>query len=394
MWKRFATTLRCPLCRGEVELEAFVETHEAAPSSGVATRAQSESAALDLNTYVEEGQLLCRPCGNRFPIIGGLPIMLPYTTPLHAEFEERWRDRLRESSPNYRFADREAPPGEDFVRGSFSQEWLEYDYDGVIWELSYKDHEIRFRKEVGPAAEGTGWFLEVGCGLGLATAVAQSCSQRDCVGMDLSLGVTKAAREFKSNPFMHFVQASAFAPPFAVDQFDVIYSRGVLHHTYSTHKAFESVAPLCKPGGTFFLWLYGPGSTRSTPLRVALYAIESVTRPIISRAPNSIPSKMFLGTMALGYMVFNWGRRLGNGEIQSLTFRRAMHAARDRFTPRYAHRHPAAEICGWFSSSGFDSVTVLDWRDMPAADQDDFRRNVGVRAVRAAQTAIAATTDA
>ena len=119
-------------------------------------------------------------------------------------------------------------------------------------------------------------------------------------------------------------------------------------------------------------------------MRVILYALESVTRPIVSRAPDSLPAKAFLGAMALAYMIFNRGRRLTNREIQPLTFRRAVHAARDRFTPKYAHRHPAEEICGWFKSCGFDDVTVLDWRDMPPADQDDFRRNVGVRAIRAA----------
>lgn len=383
MWKRFAAILRCPLCRGTVELDTFVETPKSLDrGSWEKSTSSATDTGPDFDVYVEAGQLLCHACHARYPIWQGLPIMLPYATPLHREFHEKWAARL-ERSADYRFADGNPPPGEDLVRASFSTEWLEYDYDGVIWELSYPDHEARFRKEVGSATEGSGWFLEIGCGLGLATSVAQSCSNRDCVGMDLSLAVTKAAHEFRNNPFMHFVQASAFAPPFAANHFDVLYSRGVLHHTYSTRKAFESVASLCRPGGTFFLWLYGPGSIRSTPLRVVLYGLESVTRPIISRRPDSMLSKGFLGLMALAYMAFNGGRRLVNSEIQPLTFRRAVHAARDRFTPKYAHRHSADEICSWFRGKGFDRIAVLDWRDMPSADQDDFRRNVGVRAVRA-----------
>lgn len=376
MWKKFASTLRCPLCRGALKLESFAE-ETIAPEGG-----RSDTVDPQSNVYVTDGQLLCAPCRARYPIVRGLPVMLPYTTPLHESFREKWADRLADT-PDFKFADRAPAPGEDFVRASFSTEWLNYDYDGVIWELSYADHEVRFRKEVGHASDGSGWFLEVGCGLGLATSVAQSCSNRDCVGMDLSLAVTKAADQFRNNPRMHFVQASAFAPPFAAGQFDVLYSRGVLHHTYSTRKAFETVAPLCRRQGTFFLWLYGPGSIRSTPLRLVLFAMEALTRPVVSRAPDSALSKLFLGTMALGYMTFNRMRRLVNREIQPLSFRRAVHAARDRFTPKYAHRHSAKEICSWFQTNGFDQVQVLDWRAMPAADQDDFRRNVGVRAVRA-----------
>jgi hypothetical protein len=95
-------------------------------------------------------------------------------------------------------------------------------------------------------------------------------------------------------------------------------------------------------------------------------------------------AKSFLSLMALTYMLFNWMRRLFNREIQPLNFTRALHAARDRFTPRFAHRHSTGEIASWFARCGFGPVTVLNWRDMPPADQDDFRRNVGVRAVRVA----------
>lgn len=378
MWKRFASALRCPLCRGGLKLESFVE-ETATPGGEQAGGAAGEP---DSGAYVVDGQLLCEACRVRYPILRGLPVMLPYTTPLHEEFRQKYAGRLQSG---FNFAARPPAPGEDFVRASFSTEWLNYDYDGVIWELSYADHEVRFRKEVGDASGGPGWFLEVGCGLGLATSVAQSLSSRDCVGMDLSLAVTKAAEQFRSNPRMHFVQASAFAPPFADSHFDLMYSRGVLHHTYSTQKAFEKVAPLCKPTGTFFLWLYGPGSIRSTPLRIVLFALEAVTRPIVSRAPDSALSKLFLGTMSLGYMLFNRLRRLTNPEIQPLSFSRGVHAARDRFTPKYAHRHSAQEICSWFQANGFGQVQVLDWRAMPPADQDDFRRNVGVRGVRTAQ---------
>ena len=180
--------------------------------------------------------------------------------------------------------------------GSFSKEWLEYDYDGVIWEMSYDDHELRFLKEIGPALTERrhGNFLEVGCGLGITTALAHKNSGADAVGLDLSLAVWKACRHYRSNPFLHFVEASVFAIPFAPASFDLIYSRGVLHHTVSTEKAFESVAPLCRPGGTLYLWVYGMGSIRETVFRRVVYALERAMRPVLSTRRIPCSRRRFL----------------------------------------------------------------------------------------------------
>lgn len=383
MWKRFAQILRCPACSGPLDLRVLDVQRVSPPPTSLALAEARGISPTDCSESVDSGLLVCAGCRLRYPILHGLPVMLPYGTRLHEEFDERWKQPGREEG--LRFPQQTPVPGEEFVRESFSTEWLEYDYDGVIWELSYDAHSTRIEREIGPALEGpVRWHLEVGCGLGLATQVVQQRSGCDAVGLDLSLAALKAARHYRDNPFMHFVQASAFAIPFAPSQFDLIYSRGVLHHTYSTERAFRNVATHCREGGTFYVWLYGPGSIRSTPLRLVLYGLEAATRPFVARAPGSPIAQGFLRTMAVAYVAFNRLRRLGKPEIQPLSFSRGLHAARDRFTPRFAHRHPPKEILGWFSDAGFGRAEVLDWRNMPAAEQDDFRRNVGIRAVRAA----------
>jgi hypothetical protein len=86
--------------------------------------------------------------------------------------------------------------------------------------------------------------------------------------------------------------------------------------------------------------------------------------------------------MGVAYLGFNAAHRLWNPATQPLNFRRAVHAARDRFTPRFAHRHSLDEVMGWFEKAGFQQVEQVNWQIMPAADQEDFRRNVGVRGIR------------
>jgi hypothetical protein len=84
----------------------------------------------------------------------------------------------------------------------------------------------------------------------------------------------------------------------------------------------------------------------------------------------------------MGYIGYNRLRRARNKQVQPFTFGRALHSARDRFTPRYAHRQDAAHVCEWFRQAGFSDIESVDWRRIPTSDQDDYRRNTGVRGTR------------
>jgi hypothetical protein len=155
----------------------------------------------------------------------------------------------------------------------------------------------------------------------------------------------------------------------------------VLHHTYSTRDAYRAVAPLCRQGGSFYVWVYGPKSINDNVFRRGVYASELVMRFVLNRAPGWV-SPIALAPFALGYLLFNRVRHWGNPRIQAYNYTRALHAARDRFTPEFAHRHDADEVCQWFRDAGFGELEVVDWRTMPTADHDDYRRNTGVRGRR------------
>jgi len=176
------------------------------------------------------------------------------------------------------------------------------------------------------------------------------------------------------------VQGSVFYLPFATESFDTIYSRGVLHHTWSTADAFAALASRCRTSGSMYLWVYGPGSTDDNPLRRMLFAAERRVRRLLQGRDSGLLAKLLLPPLACTYVVFNWTRRLRDRTIQPYNFRRAMHAARDRFTPEFAHRHDHEEVRGWFRAAGFEDIEAVDWRIMPSADHDDYRRNTGVRA--------------
>jgi SAM-dependent methyltransferase len=279
---------------------------------------------------------------------------------------------------------------------SFSTEWLEYEFDGVIWEMDYADHEQRFLAELGsyaPSKSQAGRFLEIGCGLGITTAMAHKNFGCEAIGVDLSLAAWRAAATHRANRSLHFVQASVFALPFADGTFDTLYTRGVLHHTYSTREAYRALAQKVRPGGVLYVWVYGPKSINDNLFRRAVYGAEVVMRYVLNRCPSWI-STVALAPCALSYVLFNRVRRIRNRRIQPYNYTRALHAARDRFTPEFAHRHSDAEVCQWFRDAGYEAVEVVDWRSMPSADHDDYRRNTGVRGRRAVESTQTAVTGA
>jgi ubiquinone/menaquinone biosynthesis C-methylase UbiE/uncharacterized protein YbaR (Trm112 family) len=387
MWKRFGSVLRCSLCSGALQLSVFEEQQSKLSANDLAVAKKRGLLDSDFATYVESGLLCCATCRVKFPIFKGLPVLLPYATDLHGEFKKEFGAHLMQEE-GYRFADHDPVPGERFVLRSFSTEWLAYHFDGVIWEMDYADHERRFLTEFDryrPEHGSGGNFLELGCGIGITTHLAQKNFGVDAVGVDLSLASLRATSHYRANPFLHFVQASVFYLPFAEGQFDTIYSRGVLHHTFSTEKAFTSLARFARPGAAVYLWVYGPKSINDNALRRGLFIAEKAVRRMLSGRDSGTFANLILWPFAGAYVLFNQGRRLRDRTVQPYNFRRALHAARDRFTPEFAHRHSDTEVIEWFKSAGFVDLEVVDWKSMPIADHDDYRRNTGVRGRKAAK---------
>lgn len=383
MWKRFLDTLRCPCCEDSLEL-VIIEDHNITLKSEDYAKAEILGIQCNkLNEYVASGMLLCANCRHWYPIMYGLPVLHPYKTPITYEFIKKHKSFVNKFSDKYATPKGTPRPGEQFVLRSFSKEWKEYEYDGVIWGWSYKDREKTFLTEMGfaPGEVFGVKFLEIGCGIGITTSFAQDNYKGDAVGVDLSLAVLKATSYFRGNPFLHFIQASLFQLPLKKNHFDLLYSHGVLHHTYATKEALKAIIPRCKLGGWTYIWVYGEsGQTDSWDRKLGHYT-EVILRPLLSRTPTPITTS-FLAPIALVYILFNAILRLNNPTIQPYNFKRSLHAARDRFTPRFAFRHNYMEVKSWFKEFGFEKIQELDWHLVPPAVHALFRRSIGVRAQR------------
>jgi 2-polyprenyl-3-methyl-5-hydroxy-6-metoxy-1,4-benzoquinol methylase len=172
--------------------------------------------------------------------------MLTYRTGVaesHAQSDPGW---IAANLDGFPLPEKEPPVGELRILRNFSTEWLGYKWTGRgYWNLS-ADHMLeckRYELGVSPGDLKQKLLLEVGIGIGGTADALSRTDDCEVVGMDLGYAVDQAKRYFGQNPRFHIVQASVFAPPFRPDSFDMVYSHGVLHHTYSTSMDGSTLMP-------------------------------------------------------------------------------------------------------------------------------------------------------
>jgi SAM-dependent methyltransferase len=202
------------------------------------------------------------------------------------------------------------------------------------------------------------------------------------IGVDLGYSVDIAYQNFKNNPFLHIVQASAFNLPFVSDKFNFVYSHGVIHHTYNTRQAFDSLAKFPQPNGRLYVWVYSHINERRTFMRRVIMLMERLIRPWCAVLPSKLQT-LVLTFIAPLYILhqntFSIDFKTGKAKYR---WREAMHAARDRFTPKFIHRHSEEEVAKWFSESKYTDIRPLSAKRLPDFVPLGFYNNTGVEGIK------------
>ncbi len=344
MWSSLAKELRCPQCAHELTSHVF-EQDQAAGDDGP----------------IRSGLLTCERCKVWYPIDRYVPVMLDFATPFHHGFAERF---LAQPAFGGRTPPQGQPrPGERNVQATFSEEWNALQADELTF--TYTDEDLRhLHREVflrwnGGPPKALKRILNVGCGFGREAQVLQEISGgAEVFAIDLNFSLLNAAPGLRDRRGLHLVIASAYAVPFAPGTFDLVYSQGVIHHSYDTQRAFRSIVEFVRPAGTCFLWVYALEDHLAKHGFAGVIArlrwwSELVLRPIISRLPSVLRSAVIstLGIVFHGYFkrIERHGKRWA--------WKNTMHRLYDDYAPRYAHRHGFNEVVEWFEDAGF-AVTV------------------------------------
>ncbi len=360
MKRRLLEHLRCPLDHSRLELREWETAQRTLESSDLE---RVERIGADPHSFQQEvltGVLINTSRKLLYPVHAGVPRMLTFSTAVARQFADRHAARLRDEFGGHSFPDAPSMPGEADVLRTFSSEWVNYDWDAEsYWNLTPEAwfRAMRFVLELDRFPVRDQLVTEIGMGIGGVADYMAREEGAETIGVDLGYAVDAGYKHFGKNPFLHIVQASAFAPPLADRSVDFAYSFGVIHHTFSTKTAFDSIAGLPKPSGRLYVWVYSHFDEQRTLTRRGLMAMERMIRPVVWRLPERAQAVALAPLVPL-YMIYQWIRsaRHPNGAVR-YGFREAMHAARDRFTPRYIHRHSEEELCEWFRDAGYDHLT-------------------------------------
>ena len=377
MKPRLLDLLACPIDRTRLEL---VEWEASYINISAEEIGRAKHLDLDPDLFSKEivtGVLINRARKTFYPIYNGIPRMLVFPTGVVRKFAKTHAEQLARELPGFTTPCGMAMPGEETVLRTFSSEWLNYNWDEqAYWNVRpdtlYKG--MNFILDLGRKPVKDKLVLEVGIGIGGIADYMARREECELVGIDLSYAVDSAYKHFSRNAFLHIIQASAFAPPFREDTFDLVYSQGVLHHTFSTKTAFEQIRKLPKTGGRLYIWVYNPYSEQRALIRRVIMLMETVIRPLCWRLPESLQT-VALFPIVLLYLIHQNLYVTHRGSIYiKYGWREAAHGARDRFTPRYAHRHTEEEVCGWFREAGYAELQCASQRNPP----DDYARFIAL----------------
>lgn len=382
---RLLDFLVCPIDKSPLELLQWDVSR-----MSLSREAMARIKRLDVDpdlfaTEVVTGVLVNRARKVFYPIHDGVPRMLVFPTGVARHFGAKHANRLVSELNAFTLPHETPATGEETVLRTFSSEWVNYDWnEATYWHtkpdvtfrtmsfaLDLKRHPIRDKS-----------VLEVGIGIGGTADYMSRQEQCELVGVDLSYAVDPAHKHFGRNPFLHVVQASAFSLPFRESSFDLVYSHGVLHHTFSTKTAFSHVSRFPKDGGRLYVWVYSHLDEGRSLERRFLMGAERLIRPIMWRLPTALQTAALMPVVPLYLARQNLSRdRRAPGFIR-YGFRESLHAARDRLTPRYAHRHSDEEVCGWFRDAGYDELQCLSERERESFVPLEYVVGTGVLGVK------------
>ena len=225
--------------------------------------------------------------------------------------------------------------------------------------------------------------LDAGCAAGHHSSIylKPDSHPKEWVGTDISSAIDIARERLGAIDGTSFVQADIHNLPYKDASFDLIISRGVMHHTPSTVKAFRSLVRVLEPGGEFIFFVYrknGPvreftddhirSVLAAMPPEQAWEALKPLTLfgESLSKSDAQIEVPMDIpylgipkGTYPVHMLIYNYFVKAFSKPGWS--YDESTLISFDWYHPTYAFRHTEEEIRGWCDEAKM-KITHLDSR--------------------------------
>lgn len=311
----------CPKCGGALEIHHIEEEFE---------------------QHIITGQLVCQQCQTVYPIRKGVPRFLP--PKINAQVAET-------------------------VDG-FGYEWKYSNQYVRDKHFSSEDVFLDFLVPVEKDIFTNKVILDAGCGAGRFTWLSAQWSAELVVGVDLSESVEVAFENTRDMPNVFVLQADLFNLPLR-QEFDYVFSIGVLHHTADPRGAFGAIVKKLKPGGSVSAWVYSrenndwvinvvnPIRQKITSrlnhrlLRVLAYLLTVpifLVSKLIYRPVGRIPLLSGLKRLLFYYDYIYFFGSFGYHEQALIVF--------DHLVPSIAEYIPRQEFENWFKENNLNNLVI------------------------------------
>lgn len=344
--------VRCPITREKLVLEDAVIERMPLNDKTKQIAGQLGLPLDELEQRVRTGVLVAPESRYYYPIYEYIPILLDFKNDFY------YCDKLfKQAGKKYRKPpSSRVRPGEKAVQTSFTAQWNKLQNHRLTFTYTHEEREKFIELEIGTGGRqlpvGCA-VLNVGCGFGMESLFLFNVVRRPVFGIDINFSLFNGVHHLLDNPLVTLALASAFAPPFADEAFGLVYSHGVLHHTFDTQLAFNRLLPLVRrDDGCIYIWVYALEDALSSGVgRAVGHHLEQVFRPLLAELPESLQNAV-LYPLACWHL-FHY-RRYGLINREQWEFKNSLHSMRDRWMPKYAHRHSFHEVIGWFLRNGMD----------------------------------------
>lgn len=255
----------------------------------------------------------------------------------------------------------------------FGYAWHKYSQMSPEYEEQFR----RWTAHLGPEDWRGLTFLDVGCGMGRNSYWPMSYGAAGGLAIDVDERSLAAARRTLA-PFAHMrVEKRSAYEIGSRDEFDLVFSIGVIHHLQYPERALADMVAAAKPGGRVLIWVYGRENNRWV-----VFLLNPLRKALFSRLPVSVVHHLSIYPTALLWLLL----RIGFGRIayfrllRGFRFRHLRSIVFDQMLPKIAHYWPRATVEHMMREQGLLEVRLIWVNEMSWCAMG--RKSPGARSAR------------